>query len=352
MNELTASPGSYEEWLQSLKERIAGAQLRAALAVNRELVLLYWQIGREILDRQRRHGWGAKVVERLARDLRRAFPDQKGFSPRNLKYMRAFAEAWPDEAFVQQVAAQIPWFHNCVLLEKLGDPERRAWYARQAIEHGWSRAILAHQIDSGLYERQGRALTNFDRTLPPARSDLARQILKDPYRFDFLGLGVEAQERDLEHALLRHIREFLIELGLGFAFVGSQYHMVVADQDYYLDMLFYHLKLRCYVVIDLKIGEFKPEDAGKMNFYLSAADEMLRHADDQPSIGVILCKSKSQVIVEYTLRDMRKPIGVSEYQLTQALPQYLQTSLPTIEELEAALTDPTLDDPDAPMPLA
>lgn len=352
MNELTASPGSYEEWLQSLKERIAGAQLRAALAVNRELVLLYWQIGREILDRQRRHGWGAKVVERLARDLRRAFPDQKGFSPRNLKYMRAFAEAWPDEAFVQQVAAQIPWFHNCVLLEKLGDPERRAWYARQAIEHGWSRAILAHQIDSGLYERQGRALTNFDRTLPPARSDLARQILKDPYRFDFLGLGVEAQERDLEHALLRHIREFLIELGLGFAFVGSQYHMVVADQDYYLDMLFYHLKLRCYVVIDLKIGEFKPEDAGKMNFYLSAADEMLRHADDQPSIGVILCKSKRQVIVEYTLRDMRKPIGVSEYQLTQALPQYLQTSLPTIEELEAALTDPTLDDPDAPMPLA
>lgn len=276
--------------------------------------------------------------------MRRAFPDQKGFSPRNLKYMRAFAEAWPDEAFVQQPAAQIPWFHNCVLLEKVGDPERRAWYVRQAIEHGWSRNVLVHQIESGLYERQGRALTNFERTLPAARSDLARQILKDPYNFDFLSLGQAVQERDLEQALLRHIREFLIELGLGFAFVGSQYHLSVADQDYYLDRLFYHLKLRCYVVIDLKIGEFKPEDAGKMNFYLSALDDLLRHPDDQSSIGLILCKSKNQVIVEYTLRDMRKPIGVAEYQLTQALPEHLQLSLPTIEELEAALNDPEIDE--------
>jgi predicted nuclease of restriction endonuclease-like (RecB) superfamily len=337
----------YEGLLQSFKERIAGAQLHAALAVNRELVLLYWQLGREILDQQRQHGWGAKVIDRLARDLRRAFPDQKGFSPRNLKYMRAFAEAWPDEPFVQQVAAQIPWFHNCVLLEKVGDPERRAWYARQAVEHGWSRNVLVHQIESGLYERQGRALTNFDRTLPAPRSDLARQILKDPYNFDFLSLGQVVQERDLEQALLRHIREFLIELGLGFAFVGSQYHLAVADQDYYLDMLFYHLTLRCYVVIDLKIGEFKPEDAGKMNFYLSALDDLLRHPDDQPSIGLILCKNKNQVIVEYTLRDMHKPIGVAAYQLTQSLPDHLQLSLPTIEELEAALTDPELDDPDA-----
>jgi predicted nuclease of restriction endonuclease-like (RecB) superfamily len=344
MNELALPAGSYEEWLQSLKERITGAQARAVLAVNRELVLLYWQIGREILDRQRRHGWGAKVVDRLARDLRRAFPDQKGFSPRNLKYMRAFAEAWPDESFVQEVLAQITWYHNLAILEKVGDQERRAWYVYQTIEHGWSRNILVHQIDSGLYERQGRALTNFDRTLPAPRSDLARQLLKDPYNFDFLSLGLEAQERDLEQALLRHIREFLLELGVGFAFVGSQYHLVVADQDYYLDMLFYHLKLRCYVVVDLKIGEFKPEDAGKMNFYLSALDDILRHTDDQPSIGVILCKSKNQVIVEYTLRDMRKPIGVAEYRLTQALPEYLQTSLPTIEELEAALNDPEIDE--------
>ncbi|MDQ2995494.1 MAG: PDDEXK nuclease domain-containing protein [Chloroflexota bacterium] len=336
-------PDPYEGLLHSFKERIAGAQLRAVLAVNRELVLLYWQLGREILEQQRQHGWGARVVDRLARDLHRAFPDQKGFSPRNLKYMRAFAEAWPDEPFVQQVAAQIPWFHNCMLLEKVGDPERRVWYAQQTIVQGWSRNILVQQIDSGLYERQGRALTNFDRTLPPARSDLARQLLKDPYNFDFLSLGLNVQERDLEQALLRHIREFLLELGVGFAFVGSQYHLSVADQDYYLDMLFYHLKLRCYVVIDLKIGEFKPEDAGKMNFYLSAVDDLLRHTDDQPSIGVILCKSKSQVIVEYTLRDMRKPIGVAAYELTKALPEHLQLSLPTIEELEAAMNDPESD---------
>jgi len=346
MNELALHSGSYEEWLQSLKERITGAQARAILAVNREMVLLYWQLGREILDRQRRHGWGAKVVDRLARDLRRAFPDQKGFSPRNLKYMRAFAEAWPDETFVQGMLAQITWYHNIAILEKVGDQERRVWYVQQTIAQGWSRNILVHQIDSSLYERQGRALTNFDCTLPPARSDLARQLLKDPYKFDFLSLGVEAQERELEQALLRHIREFLLELGVGFAFVGSQYHIAVADQDYYLDMLFYHLQLRCYVVIDLKIGEFKPEDAGKMNFYLSALDDILRHPDDQPSIGVILCKSKNQVIVEYTLRDMRKPIGVAEYQLTQVLPEHLQLSLPTIEELEAALNDPEIDPED------
>ncbi len=339
-------PDPYEGLLQSFKERIASAQLRAALAVNRELVLLYWQLGREILDQQRRHGWGAKVIDRLARDLRRAFPDQKGFSPRNLKYMRAFAEAWPDEPFVQEVLAQITWYHNIAILEKVGDQERRVWYALQTIAQGWSRNVLVHQIESGLYERQGRALTNFDRTLPPARSDLARQLLKDPYNFDFLSVGMEAQERDLEQALLRHIREFLLELGVGFAFVGSQYHLAVADQDYYLDMLFYHLKLRCYVVIDLKIGEFKPEDAGKMNFYLSALDDLLRHPDDQPSIGVILCKSRNQVIVEYTLRDMRKPIGVAEYQLTQALPEHLQLSLPTIAELEAALNDLEIDEAD------
>ena len=226
----------------------------------------------------------------------------------------------------------------------LGDQQQRIWYARQTIEQGWSRSILIHQIDSGLYERQGRALTNFERTLPPARSDLARQLLKDPYNFDFLGLGIDAQERDLEKGLLLHVRDFLLELGVGFAFVGSQYHLSIADQDYYLDVLFYHLKLRCFVVIDLKIGEFKPEDAGKMNFYLSALDDILRHPDDQPSIGLILCKSKNQVIVEYTLRDMRKPIGVSEYQLTQALPEYLQTSLPTIEELEEALKEPSTDE--------
>jgi predicted nuclease of restriction endonuclease-like (RecB) superfamily len=330
---------AYDLLLRDLKARIASAQVRAVLAVNRELVLLYWQIGRDILAQQRRQGWGAKVIDRLARDLRHAFPDLKGFSPRNLKYMRAFAEAWPDETIVQQVAAQIPWFHNCVLLDKLAEPDVRIWYARQAIEYGWSRNVLVHQIESNLYQRRGRALTNFSRTLPAPRSDLAQQLLKDPYTFDFLNLGEAAQERDLEQGLLMHIRDFLLELGMGFAFVGSQYHLEIGGQDYYLDMLFYHLKLRCYVAIDLKIGEFKPEDAGKMNFYLAAVDDLLRHADDQPSIGVILCKSKNQVIVEYTLRDMRKPIGVAEYQITQQLPEYLQQSLPTVEELEATLFD-------------
>ena len=343
-NDVILTPRDYDTLLRDLKARIAGAQVRAALAVNRELVLLYWQIGRDILVQQRQQGWGAKVIDRLARDLRQAFPELKGFSPRNLKYMRAFAEAWPDETLVQQVAAQIPWFHNCVLLDKLAEPDARIWYARQAIEYGWSRTVLVHQIESNLYQRRGRALTNFARTLPAPQSDLAQHLLKDPYTFDFLSLGEAAQERDLEQALLTHIRDFLPELGVGFAFVGSQHHLEIGGQDYYLDMLFYHLTLRCYVAIDLKIGEFKPEDAGKMNFYLAALDDLVRHPSDQPSIGMILCKSKNQVIVEYTLRDMRKPIGVAEYQLTHQLPEHLQQSLPTIEALEATLADTALDD--------
>jgi predicted nuclease of restriction endonuclease-like (RecB) superfamily len=330
-------PANYAVLLTSLRERIRSAQVRAALAVNRELMLLYWQIGREILEQQTARGWGSKVIDRLSQDLRQAFPEMKGFSPRNLKYMRAFAEAWPDEAFVQQVAAQIPWFHNCVLLDKLATSAEREWYARKAIENGWSRNILVHQIDSRLHLRVGEAQTNFARTLPPPQSELAQQVLKDPYTFDFLGLGEEAQERNLERALIEHLRAFLLELGLGFAFVGSQYHLEVGGQDFYLDLLFYHFRLRCFVAFDLKIGEFQPEYAGKMNFYLSALDEILRGALDQPSIGVILCRAKNRVIVEYALRDLSKPIGVSAYQLTQALPEALKGSLPTIETLEAEL---------------
>jgi len=333
---------AYTVLLEDLKTRIASAQVRAALAVNRELVLLYWEIGRTIAEQQRQQGWGTKVVDRLARDLRHAFPDLKGFSPRNLNYMRAFAVAWPDEAILQQVAAKLPWFHNCMLIDKLNTSTERLWYAQQAIEHGWSRNVLVHQIESNLYRRRGQALTNFTRTLPAPNAELAQQLLNDPYTFDFLTIGEAMQERDLEQGLLTHIRDFLLELGVGFAFVGSQYHLEIGGQDYYLDMLFYHLKLRCYVAIDLKIGEFKPEDAGKMNFYLAAMDDLLRHADDQPSIGMILCKSKNRVIVEYTLRDIRKPIGVAEYQLTQQLPAYLQQSLPAIEELEATLTESTM----------
>jgi predicted nuclease of restriction endonuclease-like (RecB) superfamily len=330
-------PAGYAELLESLKARIREAQVRAALSVNRELVLLYWHIGREILQRQEREGWGAKVIDRLARDLRREFPDMKGFSPRNLKYMRAFAEAWPDEQIVQQAAAQIPWFHNVVLLEKVKDHAARLWYAQQTIEHGWSRNVLVHQIESKLYQRQGKAITNFERTLPAPQSDLARSLIKDPYVFDFLSLGPGAQERDLERALLNHVRDFLLELGKGFAFVGSQYRLDVGGEEFYIDLLFYQLRLRCFVVIDLKIGEFKPEYAGKMNFYLSAVDDLLRHSEDRPSIGLILCKSQNRLVAEYALRDVSKPMGIATYRLTEALPADLQENLPSIEELKKEL---------------
>ncbi|BAY44671.1 hypothetical protein SAMD00079811_22720 [Scytonema sp. HK-05] len=327
----------YEEFLGELKERIRQAQVQAALAVNRELILLYWQIGRDILWRQQQQGWGAKVIERLPADLRKAFPEIKGLSSRNLKYMRAFAEAYPDQEFVQRAAAQIPWFHNCVLIDKVKDSAEREWYIRQTIQQGWSRNVLVHQIESGLYHRQGKSITNFERTLPKPQSELAQEIIKDPYNFDFLSLGEAAQERDLEKALINHIRDFLLELGVGFAFVGSQYHLEVGGEDFYIDLLFYHLRLRCFVVIDLKIEEFKPEFSGKMNFYVSAVDDLLRHLNDEPSIGMILCKSRNKTIVEYALRDMNKPIGVSTYQLRQALPENLQGSLPTVEQLEAEL---------------
>ncbi len=300
-------------------------------------MLLYWQMGRDILERQQQQGWGAKVVDRLAADLRRAFPDMKGFSPRNLKYMRAFAEAWPDEQFVQEALAQITWYHNIAIIEKVRDLKEREWYIHKTIEHGWSRNVLALHIDSRLYQRQGQAVTNFTRTLPSPQSDLAEQLLKDPYNFDFLTLGDEAHERDLEKGLLNHVREFLLELGVGFAFVGSQHRLEVGGEDFFIDLLFYHLRLRCFVVIDLKMKAFKPMDVGQMNFYLSAADDLLRHPGDQPSIGIIICRTKNRVVAEYALRDMNKPIGVSTFQITESLPEQLKASLPTIEELEAEL---------------
>jgi predicted nuclease of restriction endonuclease-like (RecB) superfamily len=332
-------PDGYEELLGQLKERIRSAQLRAALAVNRELVLLYWQIGREILTRQEHEGWGAKVVDRLAADLRRSFPDMTGLSPRNLKYMRAFGEAWPDEAIVQQAAAQIPWFHNCILIDKVKDRSEREWYIKKTIEHGWSRAVLVHWIESDLFKRQGKATTNFTRSLPPPQSDLAGEMLKDPYNFEFLTLTGDAEERALQKGLLQHIQHFLIELGAGFAFVGQQYRLEVGGEDFFIDLLFYHLKLRCYIVIELKTASFKPEYAGKMNFYLSAVDDLLRHPDDKPSIGIILCKAKNQVVAEYALRDLAKPVGVSNSitKLVESLPPALRGSLPSPKELEAEL---------------
>lgn len=327
----------YEALLQMLKERIRGAQVRAALAVNRELTLLYWQIGREILLRQQQQGWGAKVVTKLGRDLQKEFPEMKGFSRTNLLYMRAFAEAYPDEAIVQQVAGQIPWFHNCTLLDKVKDPQERLWYIQKNIQQGWSRSVLIHQLERELYHRQGEATTNFQVTLPQPQSDLAQQVLRDPYNFDFLSLGKEAQERELENALINHIREFLLELGVGFAFIGSQFPVQVSGKEYRLDLLFYHFRLHCFVVIDLKTVEFEPEFSGKMNFYVSAIDALMRSPQDNPTIGIILCKTQDKTIVEYALRDVNKPIGVSTYQLQDALPEALQGSLPSIEELQTQL---------------
>lgn len=326
-------PEGYPSLLAALKERIRQARLRSSLAVNRELILLYWSIGKEILAQQEHQGWGAKVIERLAEDLRRDFPEMTGLSARNLKYMRTFAEAYPSAEFVQQVVALLPWGHNVRLLETTKDSAEREWYARQAIEHGWSRNVLVHQIESSLFHRQGKALTNFRRTLPTPQSELAQEIVKDPYYFDFLAVGPEMLERDLERGLLENLRSFILELGKGFAFVGSQYHLEVGGQDYYLDLLFYHLRLRCFVIIDLKLEEFKPEFAGKMNFYLSAIDDQLRHKSDAPTIGIILCKQRNEVIVEYALRDTTKPMGVAEYLLSGALPARLQKELPTVEEL-------------------
>lgn len=337
---LIALPAKYVEFLKGLKARIRSAQLKAAVSVNREMIVLYWQIGSDIVARQKKEGWGTKIIDRLAADLRLEFPEIKGFSPRNLKYMRAFAEVYSDKLFVQQLAAQIPWYHNCILLDKISNAEERIWYIHKTIENGWSRDVLIHQIESGLYKRQGKALTNFERTLPKPQSELAHQILKDPYSFDFLGLGEEAKEHELEDALLAHLSKFFLELGVGFAFVGRQYFLEVGGEDFYIDLLFYHLRLRCFIVIDLKIGEFQPEFAGKMNFYLSAVDDLLRQSDDQPSIGLILCKTKNRVIAEYSLRDTSKPIGVSEYRLTSILPKELQNSLPDSTALENQLTDP------------
>jgi predicted nuclease of restriction endonuclease-like (RecB) superfamily len=330
-------PEGYGELLIELKGKIQSAQIKAGISVNRQMILLYWEIGRLILENQAREGWGSKIIERLSRDLRREFPDMKGFSQRNLKYMRAFADIYPDGQFVQQLAAQIPWFHNCVLIDKVRNTDERQWYLQKTIEHGWSRNILVYQIESRLYQRQGRAATNFELTLPPPQSDLAREIMKDPYVFDFLSLGEDAIERDLQKGLLKHIREFLIELGMGFAFVGSQYHLEVGDEDYYMDLLFYHLKLRAFVVIDLKMGKFKPEYAGKMNFYLSAVDDMLCHPDDKPSIGIILCEDRGKINAEYALRDINKPMGVAKYEITRMLPQAIKGSLPSIEDLESEL---------------
>lgn len=334
---MTDPPEGYGDWLAEVKSRIYAAQQHAALAVNTAMLRMYWQIGRDIIERQSVQGWGAKVIDRLSHDLRQAFPDLGGFSRANLKYMRAFANAWDEDAIGQQAVGQLPWGHNIVLLTKLKDQNLRRAYADAAVEFGWSRNVLAMHIERKRIERQGRAITNFGRTLPKPDSDLARESLKDPYRLDFLGLGDEAHEREIEGELIRHISEFLLELGAGFAFVGRQVHLEIGGDDFYLDLLFYHLQLRRYFVIELKAEKFRPEQLGQLGFYMSVVDDLLRHETDEPTIGLLLCKTKNEAVAEYALRDNSQPLGIAQYQLLEALPDSLQTALPSIEQIEREL---------------
>lgn len=376
MKKPAGSPlAGYAPLLAELKERVRTAQVRAAAAANRALLGLYWQIGRAILGAQAQAGWGAGVIPKLAADLRAEFPEMRGFSERNIGYMVRFAREYGEPPILQPavaksgaderaedlalasaspsaagragearevlqpVVARLPWAHHVTLLDRVKDRAARFWYMAQAVEHGWSRAVLIVQIEAKAHRRSGKAVTNFARTLPSAQSDLAQQLLKDPYTFDFLTLGAAVRERELEQGLVDHIQKFLVALGVGFAFVGRQVPLQVGGQDYFLDLLFYHLKLRCFVVIDLKVEPFKPEFAGKMNFYLSAVDETLRHRDDQPTIGLLLCKENNRITVEYALRDVAKPIGVAEWKtrLVDSLPKKLHGALPTIEQLEREL---------------
>ncbi len=376
-------PADFPVLLKEIKNRIQQAQTRAMLAVNAELVQLYWDIGRIIAERQQQEGWGAAVIPRLSRELLNELPEVKGFSERNLDRMIAFYRIYSDPAAfspppvakldrrtispqavaklktaekVPQPAAQlpasllwlVPWAHHVVLMEKVKDRATRLWYMQQTLTNGWSRNILLAMIQSEAHARQGQAITNFERLLPPPQSDLVQQTLKDPYIFDFLTLQEPFHERELETNLLHQLERFLLELGQGFAFVGRQYYLKVGDREFYIDLLFYHLKLRCFVVIDLKKGEFKPEYAGKMNFYLSVVDDQLRHAADAPSIGLILCQDRNHIVAEYTLRGVDKPIGISEYELTRALPPNLKSALPTVEEIEAELTDSASIHPSKP----
>lgn len=378
-------PVGYAAFFAEVAARVRAAQLKAAAAVNRALISLYWDLGREIVARQEREGWGAGVIARLSADLRREFPGARGFSDRNIRSARAFylayrrvlaapigtpatpsagAEAGPGagaEPIRQQPVAElgapsgatardepppalaaVPWGHNLLLLEKLADPALRLWYAEQTTRHGWSRSVLGLQIETRLHERLGRAdqTTNFAATLPPAQSDLARAVVKDPYNFEFLAVAQDAHERHVEAGLLAHMREFLLELGTGFLFAGSQYRLVVGSEEYFLDLLFYHKKLRCWVVLDLKMGEFRPEDAGKMHFYLNVVDDQLRDPGDHPTIGLVLCRAKNAVIAEYALRGVASPMGVAEYRVTDAtegLPAELRAALPSLEAVRAEL---------------
>ena len=334
------SSKGYQSFLAELKKKIKNERLRVIISSNAALVNLYWDIGQGILKKQKNEGWGAKVIDRLSRDLKNEFPDMRGFSPRNLKYMRTFAGAWPKKSIVQGVLAQLSWYHNIALIDKLKDHKSRLWYAQAALQNGWSRNVLVMQIEARQHQRSGKALNNFAVSLPSPDSDMARGIFKDPYLFDFLGNADMRREKEVEQALVDHIQSFLLELGQGFAFVGRQVHLELGDRDYYLDLLFYHLRLRCFVVVELKAGDFMPEHVGKMNMYLSVVDDVMRHPNDKPTIGLLLVRRKNKLIAEYALSDIKKPMGVAQWQtkITRSLPKELKSSLPTIEEIEKELS--------------
>ncbi len=348
------SENNYADILNALKEKIRASRLKAVFAVNQELLKVYWEIGKVILEQQQAEGWGSKVIDRLAHDLKVEFPDLKGVSARNLKYMRSFAEAYPDFTIVQAAPAQLEntdnqqnvfgqaqlallsWYHHTTLLDKVKDYNIRSFYIAQTIQNGWSRDVMVHQIESGLHNRIGKIQTNFPATIPE-NSELVQQIFKDPYKFEFIYLSQQAKEKDLEDALVNQLTKFLLELGQHFAFLGRQYKVTVGEKEFFFDLLFYHTRLKRYIVIDLKIDEFKPEYKGKMEFYLNVADDHLKQNDDEKSIGIILCKTKDSLVVEYALRDSSKPIGIAEYHISEALPENIKGDLPTIEELEAEI---------------
>lgn len=338
------SSAEYTKFIRSLKAKIRSAQIKAAVVVNCELIKLYWEVGKEIVEKQEREGWGSKALERLAKDLQNEFPGIEGFSRANIFRMKAFFRAYEKVAqAVRQIESlpifDIPWGHNILLIQKLKNNGERLWYASKTIEHGWSRSMLAVWIENDLYRREGKAITNFKTALPAPQSDLAQQTIKDPYVFDFLTLNKDHLENELEAGLVKHIQKFLIELGQGFSFVGQQYLIKAGEKNLYIDLLFYHLKLRCYIVVELKAGEFDSRDVGQMSAYLSAVDDQLRHKDDKPTIGIILCKTKDNVLVEYVLRNFNRPIGVAEFEVKVVgkLPKELKSSLPTVEEIEAEL---------------
>jgi len=331
----------YKHWLKDLKQKVLQSQLKAVVKVNSTLLEFYWELGEDIVLRQSQASWGDGFLKQLSQDLMAEFPDMKGFSERNLKYIRQWVVFYSsDKTIGQQPVAQltqIPWGHNLKIIAKCQSIAEAVYYVQNTLDNGWSRSVLTHQIESGLWQREGKAISNFSETLPAPQSDLAQQALKDPYVFDFLTLSKQHSERELEQGLIEHITHFLLELGAGFAYMGKQYPIHVGERDFFIDLLFYHAQLHCYVVIELKIGDFEPEHAGKLNFYIKAIDEQLRSEADQPTIGILLCKNKDRLVAEYALSDIQKPIGVSEYQLTQALPENLQSKLPSIEEIENEL---------------